>query len=61
MIEQVQRQPANSTGTINLDFNHPIKEIMWVICNETFNKGTLDVVTKNYTVEEIVKMISKNP
>ena len=29
MIEQVQRQPANSTGTINLDFNHPIKEIIW--------------------------------
>ena len=29
LIEQIQRQPANSNGTINLDFNHPIKEIIW--------------------------------
>ncbi len=35
------------------------KVINYVMFNNSFNKETLDVVTKNYTVEEIVKIISK--
>jgi nucleoside-diphosphate-sugar epimerase len=42
-----------------LNLSDCYKVINFIIFNETFNKGTLDVVTKNYTVEEIVKMISK--
>ena len=35
------------------------KVINFNIYNKIFNKSTLDVVTKNYTVEEITKIISK--
>ncbi|MDB4812331.1 SDR family oxidoreductase [Candidatus Pelagibacter sp.] len=35
------------------------KVIKYLITNSSLNRTTLDVVTKNYTVQEIVKMISK--
>jgi hypothetical protein len=50
LIEQVQRIESSVTSSnvsVNLNFNHPVKELMWVMRNKTVNDGTLNQGGRN--------------
>lgn len=55
LIEQLQYTGNESLGTLNntifLDFNHPIKELIWVIQSDDTTTGSSDIlgVGNNYT------------
>jgi hypothetical protein len=45
LIEQVQHQSAAADRSINLNFNHPVKELIWAGSNVTANSTTESLST----------------
>jgi hypothetical protein len=55
LIEQVQEQTLNNpTSSSDLNFNHPVKELIWVVNSGAFaNDGAFDSIANNGTTYQV--------
>jgi len=51
LIEQVQENPIATTGNSKLNFNHPVKELIWVV--DDLTNGTLAAVATDTTTYKL--------
>ena len=61
LIEQVQYQSSDLENNINLQFNHPVKELIWVIQHNTCNvENTSADFTSNDTKVDISQNVANS-